>query len=177
MPVSLHASSGALLEAPVKSPRSASCLEPFQVRKRPASNIAFLCHKKRPIPIFGKWDAVRNEIGLLSAAGALLSRLLCRLKHAGILYAGSGCALGCLSGNVGAVRWLRACRSQRTAIGKAQLSRNRSRARWHSHATPPPCSLPRRVGSGSGTLLSSEREHRRVKAIRPFPPWPCGPFP
>ena len=87
MSVSLHASSGVLLGVPVKSPRSASCLEPFQIRKRPASNIAFLCHKKRPIPIFGKWewDAVRNEMGLLSVADALLSRLLCRLEHAGIL--------------------------------------------------------------------------------------------
>lgn len=37
------------------------------------------------------------------------------------------------------------------------------------------------IGSGrarsASMLLSPEQERRRVRAIRPFPPWPCGPFP
>lgn len=41
---------------------------------------------------------------------------------------------------------------------------------------PPPCPLPQPRQTGFAPL-SPEQERRRVRAIRPFPPWPCGPFP
>ena len=41
---------------------------------------------------------------------------------------------------------------------------------------PPPCPLPQPRQTGFAPL-SPEQERWRVRAIRPFPPWPCGPFP
>ena len=77
--------------------------------------------------------------------------------------------------------------SRDTATGTAEHGRTGAVAWRHHTAGPGPATAvtrhhhraagPRRAGSGSGTLFSSGQEHRRVKVIRPFPPWPCGPFP
>lgn len=64
---------------------------------------------------------------------------------------------------------------RRTRRGRVRGHRMADPSASVRSCTPPPSrSQARWLAS---TPVSPEQERRRVRAIRPFPPWPCGPFP
>lgn len=118
--------------------------------------------------MFRKWGAVRNGMEPLSVADPLRSELLCRLKHArdsgvqvpgvplvacqamSVMRVGSGCVRG-----------------GRVAIGKAQLPRSQSLARWgrFNHGESSRRSRPLACWGRSRQQCQHQADPRRIGAV------------
>lgn len=143
----------------VKSLRSASCLEPFQTGKRPCIEHSASRHKTAShFPDIGNGTLFATTQGTyLLQTPCVLSRLVGLERARGSGMQVPGRALGCLPDNVGDARWLRACQRARVA--------------------PPPYGRPQVCQISFGHVPLARARALVHEAIRPFRPWPCGPFP
>lgn len=183
----------------VKSLRSASCLEPSQTRKRPRIEHSASRHKTASHFLdTGNGTLFATTQGTyllqtpcvlgcfvgLSTPGTLVCRfpgvLLAACQTMSVKHVGSG-RVGVFVGVVDAGLlggdWPRACWGACMAIGKAQLSRSWLRARQCARVTPPPYGRLQVCQSSFGHVSLARARASVHEAIRPFRPWPCGPFP
>ena len=183
----------------VKSLHSASCLEPSQTRKRPRVEHSVSRHKTASHFLdTGNGTLFATTQGAyllqtpcvlgcfvgLSAPGALVCRLLGALlavcqtmsvRHVGPRRVGA--LVGVVDAGLLGGGWLRACRGACVTVGKTQLSRSWLRACQRARVAPPPYGRPQVCQISFGHVPLARARASAHEAIRPFPPWPCEPFP
>lgn len=159
---------------------------PFAVRA-PSGNTfeRYLARKQRPIPVFRKWGAVRNGMGrsrgnqqgattVQSVPGALGATMA---NQVGAAYGRSRVRLGRSGSTFRRDAWEQPPPPWRAGgVPSDNASIKPTPGASARLGAPPPYPRPQahKYSSGHAPL---EQERRRVKAIRPFPPLPCGPFP
>lgn len=183
----------------VKSLHSASCLEPSQTRKRPCVEHSVSRHKTASHfldtgngtlfattqgPYLLQTPCVLGCFVGLSVPRALVCRLpgalLAACQTMSVRHVGSrrvGALVGAVDAGLLGGGWLRVCWGACVAVGKAQLSRGWLRVCWGACVTPPPYSRPQVCQISFGHVPLARARASVYEAIRPFPPWPCEPFP
>lgn len=146
----------------VKSLHSASCLEPSQTRKRPRIEHSASRHKTA-----SHFLDTGNGTLFATTQGTYLLQTPCVL----------GCFVGLSAPGALVCRFPGALLAACVAVGKTQLSRSWLRARQRARVRPPPNGRPQVCQISFGHVPLARARASVHEAIRPFRPWPCGPFP